>query len=52
VSQARLLGRLFLMMLLEYAVWGAWAAVGGEYFSGLLFSLLPSTALAAEEHRR
>ncbi|CAN5420383.1 nucleoside permease [soil metagenome] len=43
------------MMLLEYAIWGAWAAVAGKYFtdpkpnglgfpgafSGLLFSLLP-----------
>ncbi|HSI73601.1 MAG TPA: MFS transporter [Fimbriimonas sp.] len=55
------LARLWLMMLLEYAVWGAWAAVAGKYFtdppprglgfegsfSGLLFSLLPLGSIAA-----
>jgi nucleoside transporter len=49
------------MMLLEYAVWGAWAAVAGKYFtdppprglgfegsfSGLLFSLLPLGSIVA-----
>lgn len=49
------------MMLLEYAVWGAWAAVAGKYFidppphglgftgaqSGLLFSMLPLGAILA-----
>lgn len=47
------------MMLLEYAVWGAWAAVAGKYltdprpaglgfsgaYSGFLFSLLPLGAI-------
>jgi nucleoside transporter len=47
------------MMLLEYAVWGAWAAVAGKYFteppprglglsgpfSGMLFSLAPLGAI-------
>lgn len=51
--------RLFVMMLLEYAVWGAWAAVAGKYltdprpaglgfsgaYSGFLFSLLPLGAI-------
>jgi nucleoside transporter len=61
VSGFPTLARLFLMMLLEYAVWGAWAAVAGKYFtdppprglgfegsfSGLLFSLLPLGSILA-----
>lgn len=53
--------RLFTMMLLEYAVWGAWAAVAGKYFidppphglgfsgaySGVVFSLLPLGAIVS-----
>jgi nucleoside transporter len=56
-----LLARLFFMMLLEYAIWGAWAAVAGKYFidppprglgfpgsfSGLIFSLIPLGSILA-----
>ncbi len=61
MSSLPLLARLFFMMLLEYAIWGAWAAVAGKYFtdppprglgfpgsfSGLIFSLIPLGSILA-----